>query len=86
MRKTERFAEGLDGLTDPQARVRVLVRIERLAQGTPGEVEPVGEGVSELRVSYGPGYRVYFNSEGKRSLFCWLAATNAPKPGTSEPP
>ena len=44
---------------------RVLVRIERLAAGNPGDVRPVGEGVSELRIDYGPGYRVYFKRQGR---------------------
>jgi putative addiction module killer protein len=60
IRKTNVFAQWLDGLRDLQGRARVQARIERLAAGNPGDVEPVGEGVSELRISYGPGYRVYF--------------------------
>jgi putative addiction module killer protein len=60
IRKTETFAQWLDELCDVRARARVQVRIERLAAGNAGDVEPVGEGVSELRVDYGPGYRVYF--------------------------
>lgn len=60
IRKTEVFADWLDGLRDIRARARVQVRIERLAMGNPGDVGPVGEGVSELRIDYGPGYRVYF--------------------------
>jgi putative addiction module killer protein len=59
IRKTNVFALWLDGLRDLQGRARVQARIERLAAGNPGDVEPVGEGVSELRISYGPGYRVY---------------------------
>ena len=43
----------------------VLVRVERLAAGNPGDVRPVGEGVSELRIAYGPGYRVYFKKQGR---------------------
>lgn len=60
IRKTDVFAAWLDGLRDIQGRARIQARIERLAAGNPGDVEPVGEGVSELRVNYGPGYRVYF--------------------------
>lgn len=60
IRKTEVFAKWLDGLPDLKARARVQVRIERLAKGNPGDVAPVGEGVSELRIDFGPGYRVYF--------------------------
>ena len=62
IRKTEVFARWLDGLRDVRARARVQVRIERLAADNPGDVRPVGEGVSELRIDYGPGYRVYFKS------------------------
>jgi putative addiction module killer protein len=60
IRKTEVFARWLDGLRDLRARARVQVRIERLASGHAGDVKVVGEGVSELRIDYGPGYRVYF--------------------------
>ena len=60
IRKTEVFARWLDGLRDIRARARVQVRIERLAAGNPGDVRPVSEGVSEMRIGYGPGYRVYF--------------------------
>mgnify|MGYP001813242721 FL=1 len=65
IRKPDVFVDGLDGLTDIRARARVLVRIERLAAGNPGDVKPVSEGVSELRLDYGPGYRVYFKKRGK---------------------
>jgi putative addiction module killer protein len=58
IRRTEVFAQWLDGLRDVRARARVLARIERLAAGNAGDVAPVGEGVSELRIAYGPGYRV----------------------------
>ena len=52
-------------MRDARARARVLVRVERLAAGNPGDVRPVGEGVSELRIDYGPGYRVYFRMQGR---------------------
>jgi len=65
LRKTETYARWLDGLRDIRARARVLARVERLAAGNPGDVKPVGEGVSELRIDYGPGYRVYFTLRGR---------------------
>ena len=65
VRKTEVYAKWLDSLRDVRARARVLVRVERLAAGNPGDVRPVGEGVSELRIDYGPGYRVYFKKRGR---------------------
>lgn len=64
IRKTAVFGAWLDGLRDARARARVQVRIERLAAGNPGDVKPVGEGVSEMRIDYGPGYRVYFMQTG----------------------
>jgi putative addiction module killer protein len=75
IRKTETFAKWIDGLNDMRARARVLVRIERLAAGNPGDVAPVGEGVSELRIDYGPGYRVYYKQSGE-SLVILLAGGN----------
>jgi len=60
IRKTEIFAKWLDGLHDIHARARILVRIERLAAGNPGDVKPMSGGISELRIDYGPGYRVYY--------------------------
>ena len=55
----------MDALRDVRARARVLVRVERLAAGNPGDVRPVGEGVWELRIDHGPGYRVYFKRQGR---------------------
>lgn len=72
IRKTNAFVEWLDSLSDTHARARVQARIERLAAGNPGDVQPVGEGVSELRIDYGPGYRVYFKRRG-RELIILLA-------------
>jgi putative addiction module killer protein len=68
IRKTARFVQWLDSLRDLRARARVQVRIERLAAGNSGDVEPVGEGVSELRINYGPGYRVYFKKHGQELI------------------
>lgn len=65
IRKTDVFTNWLDDLTDIRARARILVGIERLAEGNPGDVVPVGEDVSELRVNDGPGYRVYYKQHGQ---------------------
>jgi len=87
LRKTEVFARWLDELRDRRARARVQVRIERLAAGNPGDVKAVGEGVSELRIDYGPGYRVYFTRRG-RAIIILLAggvkATQAADIGTAQ--
>jgi putative addiction module killer protein len=72
IRKTVTFAKWLDGLRDVRARSRVLVRIERLSLGNPGDVKPISEGVSELRIDYGPGYRVYYKKVG-RTIIILLA-------------
>ena len=68
IRKTGHFAKWIDGLNDIRARARILVRIERLAAGNPGDVKAVGEGVSELRIDYGPGYRVYYKKHGRKVI------------------
>ena len=72
IRKTDEFSNWLDGLRDLRARARIQVRIERLALGNPGDAQPVGEGVSELRIHFGPGYRVYYKQRG-RELVVLLA-------------
>jgi putative addiction module killer protein len=64
IKKTDVYAQWLDDLRDIRARARVLARVERLAAGNPGDVKSVGEGVSEMRIDYGPGYRVYFTRRG----------------------
>lgn len=68
IRKTKTFSKWIDGLQDIRARARILVRIERFAAGNPGDVKPVGEGVSEMRIDYGPGYRVYFKKIGQKAV------------------
>ncbi|MBP9011415.1 MAG: type II toxin-antitoxin system RelE/ParE family toxin [Syntrophaceae bacterium] len=60
IRKTEIFAAWIDSLEDIRGRARIQARIERLAMGNPGDVKPVGKGVSEMRIDHGPGYRVYY--------------------------
>lgn len=65
IRKTDTFAHWLDSMADVRAKARVLVRIDRLADGNPGDTRPVGDGVMELRIDYGPGYRVYYIRQGR---------------------
>lgn len=60
VRQTDDYSEWFASLRDRTAKARIDIRIRRLSLGNPGDVKPVGEGVSELRVDYGPGYRVYF--------------------------
>jgi putative addiction module killer protein len=72
IRQTELFARWFSGLRDRQASRRIQARIDRLQVGNPGDARPVGAGVSELRIDYGPGYRVYFVQRG-RTLIILLA-------------
>ena len=72
IRQTEVFSKWLRDLRDHQARARIQVRIDRLHLGLTGDVRPVGEGISELRIDYGPGYRIYFVQRG-RELVILLA-------------
>jgi putative addiction module killer protein len=64
VRQTELFASWLRKLRDEKAKARIQIRIRRLSLGNFGDVKPVGEGISELRIDYGPGYRVYFHRIG----------------------
>jgi len=65
IRQTETYASWFTSLRDRQAKARIDIRIRRLSMGNPGDVKPVGQGVSELRIDYGPGYRVYFIRRGE---------------------
>jgi len=60
VRQTVAYAEWYSGLRDRHAKARIDIRIRRLSLGNPGDVKPVGDGISELRIDHGPGYRVYF--------------------------
>ena len=64
IRQTAAYRKWFDGLRDVAARSRIAIRIRRLSLGNFGDVKPVGGGVSELRVDYGPGYLVYFKQHG----------------------
>ncbi|HCA57462.1 MAG TPA: addiction module antitoxin RelB [Blastocatellia bacterium] len=68
IRQTEHYAKWFEALKDHMARARIDVRIRRLSLGNPGDVKPVGEGVSEMRIDYGPGYRVYFLTKGSELI------------------
>lgn len=68
IRQTEHYAKWFKALKDHMARARIDVRIRRLSLGNPGDVKPVGEGVYEMRIDYGPGYRVYFLTKGSELI------------------
>jgi putative addiction module killer protein len=66
--KTVEFDRWLKDLKDTRARAKVIIRIQRLELGNAGDVAPVGDGISEMRIHYGPGYRVYFKQQGATVL------------------
>lgn len=68
IRQTDVFSKWLRNLRDIQARARVQARIDRLESGNPGDVKSVGNGVSEMRIHYGPGYRIYFIERGSELI------------------
>jgi len=65
IRETDEYASWFGGLRDAVAKARVLMRIRRIALGNFGDVKPVGDGISELRIDHGPGYRVYIIQQGE---------------------
>ena len=65
IRETEKFSSWLQKLKDIRAKARIMIRIERLASENPGDVKAIGDGISELRIDYGPGYRIYFTKKKK---------------------
>jgi len=65
---TGTYKKWFKNLRDQRAKARIAIRIKRLSEGNPGDVKPVGQGVSELRISYGPGYRVYFTQPDKEVI------------------
>jgi putative addiction module killer protein len=64
VRQTEIYSEWFSRLRDRAAKARIDIRIRRLSLGNPGDVKPVGSGISEMRIDYGPGYRIYFTQCG----------------------
>jgi putative addiction module killer protein len=68
IRRTDSFEEWLKDLKDRIGKALIIKRIDRLAKGNPGDVKPAGEGVSEMRIDYGPGYRIYYKDTGKEII------------------
>ena len=78
------YRKWFDKLKDRNARVRIDIRIRRLSLGNPGDVKSVGEGVSELRIDYGPGYRVYFAKKGVRLIILLAGGDKTTQAGDIE--
>jgi putative addiction module killer protein len=64
LKRTDEFDKWLRGLKDGRGKAKILVRLERLRDGNPGDVDRVGDGISEMRIDSGPGYRVYYKQHG----------------------
>ena len=77
VRKTETFAAWIDTLRDREARSRILVRIDRLATGNPGQHRVLGGGVSELKIDHCPGYRVYYHQRGTTVVILLCGGTKS---------
>lgn len=80
VRQTGVFSDWLRKLRDEKARSRILIRVRRLSLGNFGDVRTVGEGVSELRIDYGPGYRVYFQQRGNVLVLLLAGGTKKTQP------
>ena len=83
VKRTDAFDGWLKGLKDSKGRTKIQARIDRLANGNAGDVAPIGEGLSELRIDFGPGYRVYTREPAGRFTCCCAAATRAVRTRTS---
>jgi len=75
IRETDRFKTWLKNLKDRRAVIKIVARIRRIELGNLGDVKPVGENVSEMRIHYGPGYRIYFTRQGNRIIILLSAGT-----------
>ena len=80
IRKTDVFAKWLHGLSDIHARARILARIDRMADGNPGDVKFIREGISEMRIHYGAGYRVYFVKRGRELIILLAGGDKSSQP------
>ena len=81
--KTDEYLDWLDGLKDRTGRARILVRVDRLIEGNPGQHRELTNGVSELKLDFGPGYRVYYTLRGQGSCYSCSVATSQPSRRTS---
>jgi probable addiction module antidote protein/putative addiction module killer protein len=84
VRQSDTFADWLNALRDERARARIVIRIRRLELGNPGDVKAIGEGVFEIRVDYGPGYRVYFVQQGHEIVVLLCGGDNPPSAAISK--
>ncbi len=75
--KTDEYRDWIDGLKDLAGRARVLMRVDRLIHGNPGSHRNLAEGISELKIDFGPGYRVYYTRRGERLLLLLIGGDKA---------
>lgn len=80
IRQTDRFRKWFAGLRDLRARIQIARRIERAEAGNLGDVSPVGDGVSEMRIHYGPGYRLYFARRGAAIIILLCGGDKSSQP------
>lgn len=78
--RSETFSDWLTALKDARARARILMRIDRMKEGNFGDSEPIGDGLSEARIHYGPGYRVYFMQQGDQIVVLLCGGDKASQP------
>jgi putative addiction module killer protein len=84
IRRTDSFEKWLKKLKDRIGKALIIRRIDRLAQGNPGDVKPVGEGCSEMRIDYGPGYRLYYKDTGKEIIVLLCGGNKSTQTGDIE--
>lgn len=75
--RTDEFDSWLENMRDRRGQARIIRRIDRLAKGNPGDVRPIGRGLSELRLDVGPGYRVYYLRDGDRLILLLVGGSKA---------
>ena len=71
LKQTDEFVTWLEGLRDANGKGRIVARVQRLELGNPGDVAPVGSGISEMRINFGPGYRVYFKKSAETATLLY---------------